>query len=109
MKQCAFVLVLGGTLLTANAFADSLENFSIAVGGSAQASVELLASGAQVTVGAVAVPLEISGAVLDGSGHLSTEFANELWAVANAPISVDDDIVIAQEPPSLYRDYDTED
>lgn len=89
-------------LLTAPvAMADSFQNMSEATLDSADASARLAASGTQVALGAVAVPLAGLGALAEAGGETATEISADLWDVANTPLKVDDAVVIAQPLPDL--------
>ncbi|MEM9938645.1 MAG: hypothetical protein AAF768_07355 [Pseudomonadota bacterium] len=83
------------------AHADSFQNASQAAADSAEASARLVASGVQVTLGAAAVPLAASGAAANAGGSAANAIAGDLWETANAPLTVDDDIAMAQPLPSL--------
>jgi len=83
------------------AMADSFQNMSDATLDSADASARIAASGTQVALGAVAVPLAGLGALAEAGGETATEISADLWDVANAPLKVDDAVVIAQPLPEL--------
>ncbi|MDJ0921976.1 MAG: hypothetical protein QNI84_12685 [Henriciella sp.] len=95
------VSVMAGSGL---AHADSFQNASQAAADSAEASARLVASGVQVTLGATAVPLAASGAVANAGGSAANQIAGDLWDAANAPLTVDDDIAMAQPLPRLNQD-----
>ena len=93
--------LIAGLSLIPVASANSFNNFSQAVGDSAEASVRVAAAGGQVALGAVAVPLAAAGALAEGAGNAANGIADEMWNTANAPLTVSDDVVFAQDPPSL--------
>ena len=101
MKRLTIVSALSAFLTIGAAHADSVNNFSQAAGDSAEASARVIAAGGQVAVGAVALPLAAAGTIVEGTGSAVGELANDLWDAANTPLEVDDDIVIAQGPPTL--------
>lgn len=101
MKYVVATALISPFVLGAVAQADSLNNFSEAVGDSADASARIVASGGQVVIGATALPLALAGTGLEGAGQLSKDMANELWGTTNTPLKIDEDIVIAQTPPTL--------
>jgi hypothetical protein len=80
---------------------ESLRNASQATGDSLDASARLVASGGQVVLGAVAVPLAAAGGLLEGTGAAADSIATDLWDAANTPLKVDDAVVMASPPPRL--------
>lgn len=101
MKRIVIAALASGLVFTTSAHADSFKNFSEATGDSANASARVVAAGGQVAIGAVAIPLAASASLVEGTGHAANVIADDLWAAANAPLTVSDDVVIAQPPPSL--------
>ena len=93
------IAALAVVAVSACAHADSLNNFSDAVGDSGEASARVTAAGGQVAVGAVAVPLAAVGGLTEATGNAANVIANDLWDIANAPLEVDEDVVIAQPLP----------
>lgn len=83
--------------------ADSFKNMSQAVGDSAEASSRVIAAGGQVTLGAIAVPLSAIGAISEATGEAATAISGDLWDVANAPLTISDEVVIAQAVPTVPR------
>lgn len=83
------------------AFADSLQNFSTASADSAEASARLSASGAQITLGAVAIPLQAVGGLTEAAGTATSWLGEEMWEAANTPLTVSEDVLSAVPPPSL--------
>lgn len=101
MKRLILAAVVSGMGLSAAAYADSFKNFSEAAGDSADAGSRVVAAGGQVALGAVAVPLAAAGALAEGAGGAAGDIAEDLWDTANAPLTVDDAVVVAQPAPSL--------
>lgn len=101
MKYLTGAILLCPIILTASAKADSFNNLSVAIGDSAEASAQVVAAGGQVAIGAVALPLSVAGSGAEMVGNASQDLADELWDAANAPLTVDQDVVIAVPPPSL--------
>ncbi|MEL6753432.1 MAG: hypothetical protein AAFO57_05350 [Pseudomonadota bacterium] len=89
--------------LAGPAFADSLGNASEASADSAEAGLRLVASGGQIALGAVAIPLAASGAIAEGTGQAASDISDELWETANSPLKVDDRVVLAQPAPNVPR------
>ena len=85
------------------AHADSFQNLSEATGDSAEASARIGASGVQIALGAVAVPLALTGMAAEGVGESAQIVADDFWHAANAPLTVDEDIAIAEPLPTLPR------
>ncbi|MEL6568931.1 MAG: hypothetical protein AAFQ22_10970 [Pseudomonadota bacterium] len=98
------LLAASAMALTVPAYADSLGNASQAAADSAEASTRIVAAGGQIALGAVAIPLAAAGAVAEGGGQAATEISEDLWATANAPLKVDERVVIAQPAPSVPRE-----
>ena len=96
----ALMIAIG---LIASAHADSFENTSQAAGNSVEASAELAAAGSQVALGAVAQPLSAAGILVESTGHASIEAGADSWDAANAPLTIGDDIVLAQPAPVVPR------
>ena len=94
-------LILLAVIASPLAMADSFQNMSDATLDSADASARLAASGTQVALGAVAVPLAGLGALAEAGGETATEISADLWDVANTPLKVDDAVVIAQPLPEM--------
>lgn len=101
MKYLTGAILLCPIILTASAKADSFNNFSTAIGDSAEASAQVVAAGGQVAIGAVALPLSVVGSGAEMVGGASQALADELWDAANAPLIVDQDVVFAVPPPPL--------
>ncbi len=78
-------------------------NMSEALIDSADASARIVASGGQVMMGAVAVPLALAGGLSEATGAGVTDISETLWDGANAPLVVDDAVVMAQPAPSVPR------
>lgn len=100
----ATLAVFAALLLATPASAEqveSLRNGSQATGDSLEASARLVASGGQVVLGAIAVPLAASGAILEGTGQAADAIASDLWDAANTPLKIDDAIIMAAPPPQL--------
>lgn len=95
-----FATLAMATLVAQGALADSGQNASNASADSAEASARLAASGVQLTMGAVAVPLVAIGTIAEGTGEA-------LWEAANAPLEVSDEVLTAVPPPALADDGDT--
>lgn len=104
MTPFCFASVLAAMLLAESAFADSTQNASGASKDSAEASAKLAASGVQLTMGAVAVPLAVVGAAAAGTGEVALAISEGLWAGANAPLEVSDEVLTALPPPVLTED-----
>ncbi|MAK62295.1 MAG: hypothetical protein CMK09_15100 [Ponticaulis sp.] len=101
MKRILAAALVAGLSFTAVAQADSFNNFSEAVGDSAEAGSRVVAAGGQVALGAVAVPLAAVGAVVEGAGDTAGNIANDMWGAANTPLQVSDEVVVAQPAPTL--------
>lgn len=101
MTPFCFASLLAAALMADGAFADSFQNASTASKDSAEASAELAASGVQLTMGAVAVPLALAGAVTAGAGEVALEVSEGLWEGANAPLNVSDEVLTAVPAPAL--------
>ncbi len=101
---CFAAIALAGVSLPAAA--DSLRNTSAATSDSVDASTRLAASSGQIVLGAVAVPLKISGAVTETIGKGATEAGHALSEAANAPLEVSDETLVAQPPPRFDRPTD---
>lgn len=101
MRYLIAAILMSPFILSASANADSFTNFSEAAGDSAEASSRVIAAGGQVALGAAAIPLSVIGSGADLVGEASHSLSDELWTAANAPLKVDDDVVIAVPPPSL--------
>ena len=97
------ILFLLAVFASPIAMADSFQNMSDATLDSADASARLAASGTQVALGAVAVPLAGLGALAEAGGETATEISADLWDVANTPLKVDDAVVIAQPLPDMAQ------
>ena len=101
MKRILAAGLVAGLSLFGVAQADSFQNFSEATGDSAQAGARVVAAGGQVAIGAIAVPLAAAGALAEGAGGAANHIADDMWTAANAPLTVSDEVVVAQPPPSL--------
>jgi hypothetical protein len=101
MKHLTGAILLSPLFFTTAAQADSINNLSGAIGDSAEASAQVVAAGGQVAIGAVALPLSVVGSGAEMVGGASQDLADELWDAANAPLIVDQDVVIAVPPPPL--------
>lgn len=110
MKQTIKLTLIGLTALGLGglAAADSISNLSEATSDSVEASARVIASGGQVALGAVAIPLALAGATSEGAGSAATTIADDLWKTANAPLKVDDDIAMAQPLPHVPRTPDAD-
>ena len=110
MRMTIKVTLIGLTSLGLSgvAAADSFSSLSEATGDSADASARFVASGGQVALGAVAVPLALVGATTESAGSAATTIAGDLWDTANAPLSVDNDIAMAQPLPHVPRTPDAD-
>lgn len=93
--------LLVAALVAEGAFADSFQNASTASGDSAEASARLAASSAQITLGAVAIPLQAVGGITTATGDAVSWFAEEFWEAANEPLTISDDVLTAVPPPVL--------
>lgn len=95
------ILLIAAALSAPVAMADSFQNMSDATADSAEASARIVASGGQVALGAVAVPLAGLGALAEAGGEAATDISADLWDVANTPLKVDAAVVVAQPLPDL--------
>ena len=93
--------LLVAALVADGAFADSFQNASTASGDSAEASARLAASGAQITLGAVAIPLQALGGITTAVGESASWVGEEFWETANQPLTVSDEVLTAVPPPSV--------
>ncbi len=91
------------TLMMPVAHADSIANLSEATADSSEASARIVAAGGQVVLGAVALPLAITGSAANASGTALNESSEVMWDAANTPLRVDDRIAIAQPLPRIPR------
>lgn len=96
-----FASALFASLVADGAFADSFQNASTASADSAEASAELAASGVQLTMGAVAVPIGVLGGISVGVGEATLGISAELWEAANAPLDVTGEVLTAVPAPVL--------
>jgi hypothetical protein len=96
-----FATMAMAALFAQGAFADSFGNASAASADSAEASARLAASGVQVTMGAVAIPLTAVGGLTMEAGEATFDLGLDLWDAANAPLEVSDEVVTALPPPVL--------
>lgn len=103
MKPALLASTALALMVASPATADSLRNASQAVGDSADAGSRIVAAGGQIALGAVAIPLAASGALTEASGKAATEISEDLWATANAPLTVDDRVVMPQPAPNVPR------
>lgn len=101
MNRILTVALIFGVSCVGVAQADSFKNLSEAAGDSVEAGSRVVAAGGQVALGAVAVPLSGVGTLAEGTGNAANEIAGYLWASANAPLVVGDEVVVAQSAPSL--------
>jgi len=99
--RIATLAALAGLAFTGAAMADSLGNMSQAVGDSADASARIVAAGGQVALGAVAIPLAGIGGLSEATGSAATHISNDLWSAANAPLKIEDTVVMAQPAPRV--------
>lgn len=83
--------------------ADSLGNASQATADSLEAGSRVVAAGGQIALGAVAIPLAAAGAIAEGGGEAATDISGDLWEAANAPLKVDERVVIADPAPTVPR------
>ena len=95
------ILLIATALSAPVAMADSFQNMSEATADSVDASARIVASGGQVALGAVAVPLAGLGALAEAGGEAATEISSDLWDVANTPLKVDNAVIVAQPLPDL--------
>lgn len=93
--------LLVAALVAEGAFADSFQNASTASGDSAEASARLAASGAQITLGAVAIPLQAIGGLTVAAGESVNWIGEEFWDAANQPLTVSEEVLTAVPPPAL--------
>lgn len=93
--------LLVAALVADGAFADSFQNASTASGDSAEASARLAASGAQITLGAIAIPLQAVGGLTTAVGESASWMGAEFWEAANEPLTVSDEVLTAVPPPAL--------
>lgn len=70
----------------------------------AEAAAILSASGVQVSMGAVAVPLALSGAGVEAAGASVGALGDALWDGANTEITIDDAVIVAAPPPNVPAD-----
>lgn len=104
MIRLSHLLLAGSAIaLALPAHADSFGNASEAAGDSLEASARIVAAGGQIALGAVAVPLAAVGAVSEAGGEAATTISEDMWETANAPLKVDDRVVVAQPAPSVPR------
>lgn len=89
-----------GLIATAHA-QDSFRNLSDAAGDSAEAGGRLVAAGGQVAIGAVAIPIASAGTAVAGVGSAAIVVADGMWDTANAPLEIDEEIVISQPAPDV--------
>jgi hypothetical protein len=108
MTPFCFASVMAAMLFAEGALADSFQNASTASKDSAEASARLAASGVQVTMGAVAVPLAAVGAVTQGAGDVALTIIGGLWDAANEPLEVSGEVLTALPPPDLTGTDDGE-
>ena len=105
MTRFSPLLLTGSVLLVAlPAHADSFANASEASADSIEASARIVASGGQIALGAVAIPLAASGALAESGGQAATAISKDLWTTANVPLTVDDRVVVAQPAPNVPRE-----
>ena len=101
MKQSllilAFMLGFGATACAQTP--DSVQGSSEALADSVEASAQLSAAGVKLTMGAVAIPLGVAAGSVELTGESAGLIANELWTAANAPLVIDDEIIIAPDGP----------
>lgn len=83
--------------------ADSLGNASQATADSLEAGSRVVAAGGQIALGAVAIPLAAAGTIAEGGGQAATDISGDLWEAANAPLQVDERVVIADPAPNVPR------
>jgi len=108
MTPFCYASMMVAVLFAEGAFADSFQNASTASKDSAEASGRLAASGVQVTLGAVAVPLAAVGAVAQGAGDVALTISGDLWDAANQPLEVSGEVLTALPPPDLTGTDDGE-
>lgn len=94
---------LAAALTAGPAAADSLQNASDATGDSLEASARIVASGGQIVLGAVAIPLTAGGGLSEATGEAAADSGEALWQTANAPLVVDDAVMVAAPPPDVPR------
>ena len=93
--------LLVAALAAEGAFADSFQNASTASKDSAEASARLAVSGVQITLGAVAIPLEAIGGLTAEAGDSVAWLSGQLWDAANEPLTITEDVLTAVPPPVL--------
>ncbi|MEL6414545.1 MAG: hypothetical protein AAFQ15_06350, partial [Pseudomonadota bacterium] len=55
-----------------------------------------------------AIPLAGLGALAEAGGETATEISADLWDTANAPLKVDDTIIVPQPMPDLVEPITTD-
>lgn len=102
------IIAAAAMALALPASADSLGNASQAAADSAEAGSRVVAAGGQIALGAVAIPLAATGAIAEGGGQVATAISGDLWEVANAPLKIDERVVMAQPAPNVPRTREEE-
>lgn len=108
MRLRLILLSTAACALALPSHGDSFGNASDATADSIEAGARVVAAGGQIALGAVAIPLAAAGAVAEGGGEAATDISKELWDVANAPLSVDERVAIAQPAPNVPRETSDE-
>lgn len=103
MKRKIAAAAAAALLLVPITMADSSRNMSEAIADSGEASARIVAAGGQIVIGAVAVPLAAVGGLSEATGNAATDISDGLWDAANAPLVVDDAVVMAQPAPQVPR------
>lgn len=101
LKRLAAGTLALSLFATPLANADSLKNFSQATADSVEASGRIVAAGGQIALGAVAVPLAAVGGLSEATGGAANAIAVDLWDAANAPLTVDEAVLMAQPLPEI--------
>lgn len=65
----------------------------------AEAAAVLTGSGIQVVMGAAALPIASAAVTLDSAGEVTMGVADVMWEGANAPLVIDDAVIMAGPAP----------
>lgn len=103
MKRKIAAAAAAALALATATMAQSSANMSEAIGDSAEASTRIVAAGGQIVIGAVAVPLALAGGLSEGTGNVAGSLAEGMWDAANAPLTVDEAVVMPQPAPDVPR------
>lgn len=105
MKQFSTAAAVAALCAAPAAYAQSVDDSSEAVAGSGEAAAKLSAAGVKTAVGSAAVPLGSAAATTTLAGASAGAVAEGMWESANAPLKVDDEVVLqADPPPNVPRD-----